>query len=106
MAQSTGQTGVHSRGSDDSVYHYECGHSSSKTHHTTLVTDKILSLVTITDPIHPLFQHTLPVVRQTLWRGKPQVVVRLTTGRTRSVPITATDYERVTSSNALSVQLL
>src|SRR5215831_58247 len=67
--------------------------NTTQTHHTTPVTDEILSHVTITDPVHPLFQCTLPVIRRTLWRGKPYLVVRLATGRTRSVPLAATNEE-------------
>src|SRR6516225_1230390 len=67
--------------------------SLTQTHHTTPVTDEILSHVTITDPVHPLFQCTLPVIRRTLWRGKPYLVMRLATGRTRSVPLAATNEE-------------
>jgi hypothetical protein len=78
---------------------------TTKTHHTTPVSDTIPHQVTILDPNHPLFQRTLPVLRHTLWRGKPHVVVPLDNGRTRSIPITATEDTPVMPQQEPSVRL-
>src|SRR5262245_49888953 len=79
--------------------------SLTKTRYTTPVSDTIPHQVTIIDPDHPLFQSTLPVLRHTLWRGKPHVVVQLDNGRTRSVPTTATENTPVTPTPELAVRL-
>ncbi|MFL5706694.1 MAG: hypothetical protein ACJ8AG_28310 [Ktedonobacteraceae bacterium] len=50
--------------------------------------------VTITDPTHPLYGHTLPLLTVRVNRSKTHVTVLLPTGRRRSVPRSATDLER------------
>ncbi len=50
--------------------------------------------VTITDPTHPLYGHTLPCISVRVHRSKTHVTVLLPTGRRRSVPRSATNLER------------
>ncbi len=50
--------------------------------------------VTITDPTHPLYGHTLPLLSVRVNRSKTHVTVLLPTGRRRSVPRSATHLER------------
>jgi hypothetical protein len=50
--------------------------------------------VTITDPTHPLYGHTLPLLTVRVNRSKTHVSVLLPTGRRRSVPRSATNLER------------
>jgi hypothetical protein len=50
--------------------------------------------VTITDPTHPLYGQTLPLLGVRTYRSKTHVTVLLPTGRRRSVPTHATDRER------------
>ena len=50
--------------------------------------------VTITDPTHPLYGHTLPRLSVRVNRSKTHVTVLLPTGRRRSVPRSATNLER------------
>src|SRR5437667_10852253 len=52
--------------------------------------------VTITDPTHPLYGQTLPLLTVRINRSKTHVTVLLPTGRRRSVPRSATDLERPT----------
>jgi hypothetical protein len=47
----------------------------------------------ITDPTHPLFGQTLPVLALSTHRSKTHVTVLLPTGRRRSVPRQATDLD-------------
>src|SRR5260370_17007284 len=49
--------------------------------------------VTITDPTHPLYGHTLPLLTVRVNRTKTHVTVLLPTGRRRSVPRSATNLE-------------
>src|SRR5947209_9354356 len=49
---------------------------------------------TITDPTHPLYGHTLPLLSVRVNPSKTHVTVLLPTGRRRSVPRSATDLER------------
>jgi hypothetical protein len=50
--------------------------------------------VTITDPTHPLYGHTFPLLTVRVNRSKTHVTVLLPTGRRRSVPKASTDLER------------
>ena len=50
--------------------------------------------MTITDPTHPLYGHTLPLLTVRVNRSKTHVTVLLPTGRRRSVPRSATDLGR------------
>src|SRR6266702_6603259 len=52
--------------------------------------------VTITDPTHPLYGHTLPCLSVRVHRSKTHVTVLLPTGRRRSVPRSATNLEHPT----------
>src|SRR5438874_12122756 len=47
-----------------------------------------------TDPTHPLYGQTLPLLTVRVNRSKTHVTVLLPTGRRRSVPRSATDLER------------
>jgi hypothetical protein len=49
--------------------------------------------VTITDPTHPLYGQTFPLLTVRVNRSKTHVTVLLSTGRRRSVPRSATDLE-------------
>src|SRR6266700_2171296 len=51
--------------------------------------------VTITDPTHPLYGHTLPLLTVRVHRSKTHVTVLLPTGRRRSVPRSATDLDHL-----------
>ncbi len=50
--------------------------------------------MTITDPTHPLYGQTLPLLTVRVNRSKTHVTVLLPTGRRRSVPRSVTDLER------------
>ncbi len=62
------------------------------------MTDQIYRHVTIVDHTHPFFGRTFPVIRETSSLGTSYLVVQLPTGRTRSVPLAATDDVIETSS--------
>src|SRR5512144_487731 len=63
-----------------------------QTSQNTLLFDPVVSDVTITDPAHPLFRQTLPVVRiLAASTHESAVVVQLPTGEHRRVPRAATD---------------
>jgi hypothetical protein len=49
--------------------------------------------VTITDPAHPLFGQTLPVVHGSSPRSKSHLIVSLPNGDHRSVPHSVTDFD-------------
>jgi hypothetical protein len=50
-----------------------------------------LSEVTITDPAHPLFGRTFPLVQHKSPRGKSQLIIQLPNGLLRSVPHSSTN---------------
>ena len=76
--------------------------SKTKTDHNASVIDQVSRHVTITDRTHPFFGRTFPVVRDTSSRGVSYLVVQLPNGRTRSVPIAATDDTTETAPHSLS----
>ena len=61
--------------------------------------------VTITDPTHPLYGHTLPLLTVRVNRSKTHVTVLLPTGRRRSVPRLATNLERPTEETSHELSL-
>ena len=62
------------------------------------MTDQIYRHVTIVDRTHPFFGRTFPVIRETSSLGTSSLVVQLPNGRTRSVPLAATDDGIATST--------
>ena len=78
------------------------GASRTKTDHNASVIDQVFRHVTITDRTHPFFGRTFPVVRDTSSRGVAYLVVQLPHGRTRSVPIAATDDTTETAPHSPS----
>ena len=56
--------------------------------------EELSGAVTITDPTHPLYGQTFPLLTVRVNRSKTQVTVLLPTGRRRSVPRSATNLER------------
>jgi len=60
----------------------------------TIILDRLVSHVTITDPCHFLFGHRLSVLDERSGRGPAYVVVELADGRKRSIRIAATDLVR------------
>jgi hypothetical protein len=60
--------------------------------HNTSLFEEFPREVTITDPTHPLFGQTLPVlpVKETTYRRTTHLTVVLPTGRRRSIPRQAT----------------
>jgi len=56
--------------------------------------EEVSGHVTITDPTHPLYGQTLPLLTVRVNRSKTHVTVLLPTGRRRSVPKASTDLER------------
>jgi hypothetical protein len=65
----------------------------NQTHRDTPLFEELSGEVTITDPTHPLYGHTLPLLTVRVNRSKTHVTVLLPTGRRRSVPRSATDLE-------------
>src|SRR5258708_26913099 len=57
----------------------------------TPLCEELSGEVTITDPTHPLFGQTLPLLSVRTHRSRTHVTVLLPTGRRRSVPCDATD---------------
>src|SRR5260370_3292080 len=57
--------------------------------------------VTITDPTHPLYGYTLPLLAVRVNRRKTHVTVVLPRGRRRSVPKASTDLERSVAQASL-----
>jgi Family of unknown function (DUF5372) len=66
----------------------------NQTQRDTPLFEELSGEVTITDPTHPLFGQTLPLLTVRINRSKTHVTVLLPTGRRRSVPRSATDLER------------
>src|SRR5437660_4528325 len=69
-------------------------YSSNQIHQDTTLFEELSGEVTITDPTHPLFGQTLPLLTVRINQSKTHVTVLLPTGRRRSVPRSATDLER------------
>ena len=70
------------------------GFSKNQIQQDTPFFEELSGEVTITDPTHPLYGHTLPCISVRVNRSKTHVTVLLPTGRRRSVPRSATDLER------------
>ena len=68
--------------------------SRNQTQRDTPLFEELSGEVTITDPTHPLYGQTLPLLTVRIHRSKTHVTVLLPTGRRRSVPRLATDLER------------
>ncbi|MFL5693077.1 MAG: DUF5372 family protein [Ktedonobacteraceae bacterium] len=66
----------------------------NQTRRDTPLFEELSGEVTITDPTHPLYGQTLPLLGVRTYRSKTHVTVLLPTGRRRSVPTHATDRER------------
>src|SRR5947209_16730775 len=66
----------------------------NQTQRDTPLFEELSGEVTITDPTHPLYGQTLPLLTVRINRSKTHVTVLLPTGRRRSVPRSATDLER------------
>jgi hypothetical protein len=66
----------------------------NQTQQNTPLFEELSGEVTITDPTHPLYGQTLPLLTVRVNRSKTHVTVLLPTGRRRSVPRQATDLER------------
>jgi len=55
--------------------------------------DRLSRQVTVTDSAHPLYGHTLPLVREWSPRGKTCLILLLPNGQHRSVPRRATNID-------------
>jgi hypothetical protein len=55
--------------------------------------DRLPRQVTVTDPAHPLFGCTFPLVSEWSPRGKSSLIVQLPNGQHRSLPRKATDID-------------
>jgi len=66
------------------------GSVNQTTHNATMV-DRVICHVTIIDPNHPLFDHTLPVVNTRGSHANAKLIVRLPTGEQRTLDRNATD---------------
>jgi hypothetical protein len=66
--------------------------SATQAMQSTLLVDRVVSHVTITEPTHPLSGRTLPIVRRSVSpQITPSVIVELPNGEHRCVAYTATD---------------
>ncbi|SRR5579875_259291 len=68
--------------------------SGNHTQQETPLLDKVCGEVTVTDPAHPLYGQTLPLLPVRIHRKPLQVMVLLPSGRRHMVPRTATNLER------------
>src|SRR6266700_7644072 len=68
--------------------------SKNQIQRDTPLFEELSGEVTITDPTHPLYGHTLPLLTVRVNRSKTHVTVLLPTGRRRSIPRSVTDLER------------
>ena len=66
---------------------------TNQTHRDPPLFEELSGEVTITDPTHPLYGHTLPRLTVRVNRSKTHVTVLLPNGRRRSVPKVSTDLE-------------
>jgi hypothetical protein len=83
------------------------GNESSKnqTQQDTLLFEELSGEVTITDPTHPLYGQTFPLLTIRVNRSKTHVTVLLPTGRRRSVPRLATNLERLAEESSFDPPL-
>src|SRR5947209_11763485 len=77
----------------------------NQTQRDTPLFEELSGEVTITDPTHPLYGHTLPRLTVRVNRSKTHVTVLLPNGRRRSVPKASTDLERPVEQALLSPSL-
>jgi uncharacterized protein DUF5372 len=68
--------------------------SENHTQQETPLLDRVCGEVTVTDPAHPLYGQTLPVLPVRINRNPLQVMVLLPSGRRHLVPRAATNLER------------
>ncbi len=68
-------------------------YSTNQTQRDTPLFEELSGAVTITDPTHPLYGQTFPLLTVRVNRSKTHVTVLLSTGRRRSVPRLATNLE-------------
>ena len=72
---------------------------TTRSHQNTPIVDRLVSRVTITDPSHPLFKRTFPVIRiPRHCCATPVVIVELPNGEHRRIPCSATDLQGPISS--------
>jgi hypothetical protein len=69
------------------------GGLETQTSHTTTLPDEVTRSVTITDPTHPLFGQSFPLVQLISPQGPASILIQLPTGRRRSVLRAATDLD-------------
>jgi hypothetical protein len=81
--------------------------SMTQRQQNTSLIDQVISHVTITDPTHPLFGRTFPVVSvPARSRTNPSLLVELPTGEHRRVPRLATDLAQRRADETSSVAAL
>ena len=66
---------------------------ANQTQRDTPLFEELSGAVTITDPTHPLYGQTFPLLTVRVNRSKTHVTVLLPTGRRRSVPRSTTNLE-------------
>jgi hypothetical protein len=79
--------------------------SPNQTQRDTPLFEELSGEVTITDPTHPLYDQTLPLLTVRVNRSKTHVTVLLPTGRRRSVPRSATNLERLAEESSCDSSL-
>jgi Family of unknown function (DUF5372) len=67
---------------------------ANQTQYDTPLLDKVCGEVTVTDPAHPLYGQTLPLLPVRIHRKPQHVMVLLPSGRRHMVPREATNLER------------
>ena len=67
---------------------------ANHTQQETPLLDRVCGEVTVTDPAHPLYGHTLPQLPMRINHNPLQVMVLLPSGRRHLVPRAATNLER------------
>lgn len=65
----------------------------NQTQRDTPLLERVLDIVTITDPTHPLYGQTLPRLPVRTHRSTPHVMVLLPTGRRHTIPRAVTNLE-------------
>ena len=68
--------------------------SENQTQRETPLLDRVCGEITVTDPAHPLYGQTLPLLPVRINRKPLQVMVLLPSGRRHMVPRAATNLER------------
>jgi Family of unknown function (DUF5372) len=68
--------------------------SENHTQQETPLLDRVCGEVTVTDPAHPLYGQTLPLLTVRINRSTHRVMVLLPSGRRHMVPRAATNFER------------